>query len=197
MAIHSPSQSEVQVALERRAAFVAAIPRELLDAEDMLPGRVSALNASTRSKLYRVYMVAEDISRVREPFVACKKGCSSCCHMNVSVTKAEADRLAKAVGKSAAILAVAPRHDPGEFAGVPCPFLDEQGACSAYADRPLSCRKHSSFFMNENPCHPSVMNRIKVPMVSFSGLDSALMAASGASGSLVADIRDFFPAKSW
>lgn len=194
--MHLPSQSEIEVALERRAAFVAAIPRELLDVEDLLPGLVSALNASTRSKLHRVYMVAEDISRVRAPFVACKKGCSSCCHMNVSVTKSEADRIARTLGTSAAILDTAPHHDPGEFAGVPCPFLDEQGACSVYADRPLACRKHSSFFVDENPCHPSVMNRIEVPMVSFSGLDNALMTASGASGSLIADIRDFFPARS-
>ncbi len=179
--------------MERRAAFVAAIPQELLDAEDMLPSHVSALNASTRSKLNRVYMVAEDLSRVREPFVACKRGCSSCCHMNVSVTQSEADRLASAVGRSAAILTVSPRHDPEEFTGVPCPFLDAQGACSVYADRPLACRKHSSFFLNDSTCHPSVMHRIEVPMVSFSGLDSALMAASGASGSLLADIRDFFP----
>ena len=179
--------------MERRAAFVAAIPQELLDAEDMLPSHVSALNASTRSKLNRVYMVAEDLSRVREPFVACKRGCSSCCHMNVSVTQSEADRLASAAGRSAAILTVSPRHDPEEFTGVPCPFLDAQGACSVYADRPLACRKHSSFFMNDGPCHPSVMHRIEVPMVSFSGLDSALMAASGASGSFLADIRDFFP----
>lgn len=189
-----PGQSEIEAALERRAAFLAAIPRELLDVEDLLPEFVNALNASTRSKLHRVYMVADDISRVRAPFVACKKGCSSCCHMNVSVTRSEADRIAKTVGTSAAILDAALHHDPGEFAGVPCPFLDERGACSVYADRPLACRKHSSFFADENPCHPSLMNYIAVPMVSFSGLDNALMAASGASGALIADIRDFFPA---
>jgi len=194
MVEHHPSPSEIEVASARRAGFIAAIPQELLEAEDKLPTLVRGLNAGARSKLYRIYQVAEGISRIREPFVACKKGCSSCCHMNVSVTRAEAERIAKAAGRKLAPIASAPRHAPDKFAGKPCPFLDERGSCSIYADRPLSCRKHSSFFESASACHPSVMNAIEVPQVSFSGLDEALFAASGIDGSLVADIRDFFPA---
>lgn len=39
------------------------------------------------------------------------------------------------------------------------------------------------------------MNSIEVPLVAFSGLDEALFAASGMDGALVADIRDFFRAR--
>jgi Fe-S-cluster containining protein len=191
--MHRPTQSDAEGAVQRRAAFVAAIPQDLLSAEDRLPAKVTTLNGSSRSKLSVVYKVADELSRVREPFVACKSGCSSCCNMNVSITRAEADRMARAVGRSAAALSASPRHAPDKFSGVPCPFLTKKGTCSVYADRPLACRKHSSFFMNETPCHPSVMHLIEVPMVSFSGLDAALMVASGAVGPLLADIRDFFP----
>lgn len=192
MVLQHPDRSEFEAAEARRASFISTIPPELLDAEDKLPAQVRSLNAATRTKLHRIYQVAEDLSRVREPFVACKKGCSSCCHMNVSITKAEAERLAKASGRSMARVAAEPRHARDKFAGKPCPFLDPQGACSVYVDRPLSCRKHSSFFDSATACDPRVMNSIKVPLVAFNGLDEALFAASGMDGALVADIRDFF-----
>ena len=192
MVVQQPNRSEIEAAEARRAGFMSAIPPELLDAEDKLPAQVRSLNAATRSKLHRIYQVADDLSNVRGPFVACKKGCASCCHMNVSITKAEAERLAKASGKSMARIAAAPRHARDKFAGKPCPFLDSQGACSIYVDRPLSCRKHSSFFESASACDPRVMNSIEVPLVAFSGLDEALFAASGVDGALVADIRDFF-----
>jgi Fe-S-cluster containining protein len=115
--------------------------------------------------------------------------------MNVSITKAEAERLAKASGRSMARVAAAPRHARDKFAGKPCPFLNPQGACSVYVDRPLSCRKHSSFFESDSACDPRVMNNIEVPQVAFSGLDEALFAASGMDGALLADIRDFFRAR--
>ena len=196
MVVQQPIRSEIEAAEVRRAGFMSAIPPELLDAEDKLPAQVRSLNAATRSKLHRIYQVAEDLSNVRRPFVACKKGCSSCCHMNVSITKAEAERLAKASGRSMARIAAAPRHARDKFAGKPCPFLDSHGACSVYVDRPLSCRKHSSFFESASACDPSVMNNIEVPQVAFSVLDEALFAASGMDGALVADIRDFFRARS-
>lgn len=193
--VEQPSPSELEAAAARRAGFIAAIPPQLIETEDKLPALVRGHNAATPSKLHQIYQVADELSRVRAPFVACKRGCSACCHMNVSLTRAEAERLAKASGRKAARVRSEPRHAPDAFAGQPCPFLDWKGACSVYADRPLSCRKHSSFFETAAACAPSVMNEINVPQVGFSGLDEALFAVSGEDGSLVADIRDFFPAK--
>lgn len=185
---------DTDAASERRASFVAAISRELADAEDSLPGKVATTNASTRSKLRKIYEVADELSRVREPFVACGKGCASCCHMNISITSAEAELLAKASGRRPATLVRSPEHAADAFSGQPCPFLDGQRRCTVYADRPLSCRKHASFFQDDGPCHPSVMNEIEVPQMAFSGLDQALFAVSGEHRNpILADIRDFFP----
>lgn len=194
---HGLTPQDTEVANQRRADFIAAIPPSLAEAEDALPRAIASLNASARSKLYRIYRLADEISKVREPFVACGKGCASCCHMNVSITSAEADRLAKVAGRKVASIPRSRRHADDKFAGQPCPFLSGDDACSVYADRPLGCRKHASFFTHAGPCHTTVMNDVEVPIVGFSGLDGALFSASTEHGQLViADIRDFFPAAS-
>ena len=187
-------QQKIERARERREAFVAAIPVTLREAEDRLPKFVAELNASTRSKLQKIYAIADELSKVREPFVACKDGCASCCHMNVSLTAAEADRLGQAIGRRPATLSRTIKRSNDNFAGQPCPFLDAGHRCSIYAHRPLACRKHSSFFEDDAACRPDVMNDLEVPMLNFTGLDVALFRASDEkSDPVLGDIRDFFP----
>ncbi|CAM3344103.1 Zinc-or iron-chelating protein [Paracidovorax anthurii] len=189
-----PTPDEISEADARRAAFVSAIPTEVSRAEDEIPKVVRQMNAAARSKLQRIYQVADALSEHREPFVACHKGCAACCHMNVSITAVEAERLARASGRRKTPLVSTVDHALDEFSGRPCPFLDGQGDCSVYEDRPLSCRKHASFFKSDIACHPPVMHQIEVPMLRFGGLDEALFALSGDQVSpVLADIRDFFP----
>lgn len=194
MVEHGPTPEQLEAAASRRAAFMAAIPKSVLGDEDNLPTVISSVNASTRSKLYHIYLVADAISEIRKPYVTCAKGCASCCHMNVSITRAEAERLGRAVGREPASILQSLHRSREHFAGQPCTFLGSDGACSVYADRPLSCRKHASFFEDAAPCRPAVMNDIEVPQVAFSGLDQALFTVSVERGDVVlADIRDFFP----
>lgn len=189
-----PTPEEVDAAKARRAAFLAGMPKATLEAEDKLPVLVDRLNASARSKLHRIYSVADEISEWRAPFVACGRGCSACCHMNVSITRAEAERIGSTIGRRPIAVRASAMHPIDKFAGNPCPFLDNVGACSIYADRPLACRKHASFFQDDRACRADLMNAVDAPLVSFSGLDEALFAASEERGEVVlADIRDFFP----
>lgn len=91
---------------------------------------------------------------------ACAARCSACCHIAVSVTPAEAIRVAEQLRQSLS---------PGEFlevsirvavrsqqvsgmtleeraaARIPCVFLDKNGACSIHDFRPLGCRGWTSF----------------------------------------------------
>jgi Fe-S-cluster containining protein len=187
-------QQKIERARERREAFVAAIPVTLRQAEDRLSKVVVELNASARSKLQKIYTIADELSKVREPFVACKDGCASCCHMNVSLTAAEANRLGQAIGRRPLNLLRTIKRSLDHFAGQPCPFLDAGHRCSIYAHRPLACRKHSSFFEDDAACQADVMNDLEVPMLSFSGLDAALFHVSDKkSDPVLGDIRDFFP----
>lgn len=179
---------------ERRAAFIAALPKPLLDREDAIAGEVMRENASARSKLKRVYRVMDHISVYRVGHVACRRGCSACCRMNVTITSLEAETIAAAIGRPAARVTETIAHSQDKFVGTPCPFLvaDE---CSIYDDRPLSCRKHASYFTTEKWCSPPHLNTVQAPLVSFGGLDEALAVISAKRGTVVfADIRDFFGA---
>lgn len=181
----------VRQAEERRAAFLAAVPKPLLDREDAIPDQVANANASTRVKLKRVYLLMDEMSAYRADHVACRRACSACCRMNVTITAAEAEAISAATGRRAANLIRTVEHPQDEFIGTPCPFLagDE---CSIYENRPLSCRKHASYFVSERWCSPPYLNTLQAPLVRFGGLDEALALVSMKKGQIVfADIRDF------
>lgn len=176
----------------RRAAFLASVPKPLLDREDAIRSTVVTENASLRSKLRRVYRVMDELSVHRADHVACRRACSACCRMNVTITALEAENIAATTGRPAAFVEQTIKHPEDRFVGSPCPFLaaDE---CSIYDNRPLSCRKHASYFTTEKWCAPPYLNSIQAPLVRFGGLDEALVVLSARKGTVVfADIRDFF-----
>jgi Fe-S-cluster containining protein len=84
--------------------------------------------------------------------VACRKGCSFCCHVNVSATIPDAILVAAKIqsGPGArfapAIRATAERiaglDAPSRYRqGIPCPML-EDGACGIHEARPTACRAY-------------------------------------------------------
>ncbi len=85
---------------------------------------------------------------------ACKPGCSWCCRMMVTATAPEVLTLAAAIAampeeRAAAVRARIAEAVPA-VAGLdadarrrlarPCPLLEADGRCGAYAARPLACR---------------------------------------------------------
>lgn len=181
-------------ARERRADFFESLPQSLRDDEDAIPEVIRKTNASTRSKLQRVYKLADALMAYREPFTACKKGCADCCRMNISISAVEAARISAASGRQAKQLLKSKWHDVDEFAGDSCPFLGEENACSIYSDRPLACRNHASFDTDSAMCTPTAMNLAEMPMVNYDGLkESMLVLTESSPVPVFADIRDFFP----
>ena len=90
--------------------------------------------------------------------IACKEGCSYCCHLYVQVTPLEAVHLARALrarlsaeelADLQARLAYSHARVRGKNAGarmvmgLPCPLLKD-GRCSSYAERPFVCRGANS-----------------------------------------------------
>lgn len=83
--------------------------------------------------------------------VACRKGCSFCCHINVSVTIPEAILVATALRGDYREFAAAVDATAAQTAGlseierfrraVPCPMLKD-GACGIYDVRPTACRAY-------------------------------------------------------
>jgi Fe-S-cluster containining protein len=85
--------------------------------------------------------------------VTCKKGCTACCHTQVSVTEGEAKLLSKYIKKIPnfdwhKLEKQADAKNSGNlFFKIPydqrgCVFLDEEGSCSVYEDRPSVCRSN-------------------------------------------------------
>jgi len=184
---------DIVAARARRDAFIAAVPKAILDLEDALPEILAKAPGSKRAKLKRIYLAMDQIAKVREPFVACGKGCSDCCKMNISISRIEARAISSAAGRPFADLTESRRHPDAEFVGVPCPFLVDD-ACSIYEHRPIACRKHASFHSSSEWCKPDMLFETTVPMLDFGGVDKAFLETSTDGNQLiVADVRDFFP----
>lgn len=62
----------------------------------------------------------------------CRRGCSACCLDGLSVTRIEAEKIRRAHGDLLSRAAPNPRGA--------CAFLDQEGACRIYEDRPTICR---------------------------------------------------------
>lgn len=186
------NDEDIEHAHVRRNAFMKALDPAIGAREDSIPRRIRALNASPITKLRKIFSVLDDIATAVAPFVACAKGCSACCCMNVTISPLEARLIHSVTGRRFVPLRASRGHDLAEFNGVPCPFLKDS-ACTIYADRPFACRKHytSAFW-----CQPERSAEKQLPLVQFSGAEEAYfdVVRTHAEG-VLADIRDFFPAE--
>jgi len=118
----------------------------------------SITNSVNRVRL--VHEVVDEYSReifelpIVQNMSPCKQGCSACCHTQVSVTQDEAELLITHIEKGLKIdfdrldaQAVA-RNFSEEFYKLSfeqraCVFLDSNGSCSVYEDRPSVCRTNA------------------------------------------------------
>ncbi|MFP6653982.1 MAG: YkgJ family cysteine cluster protein [Myxococcota bacterium] len=72
------------------------------------------------------------LSKIHASRLQCRRGCSSCCLDDLSVTPIEAEKIRRAHGP---LLRNAEPNPRGA-----CAFLDPEGACRIYEDRPTICR---------------------------------------------------------
>jgi uncharacterized protein len=89
----------------------------------------------------------------------CKVGCSACCHTQVSVTHDEAELLVRKINGGISInldqldkQALVSSEDYIQklsYEERACIFLDNEGACKVYADRPSVCRTNAVIGTNE------------------------------------------------
>lgn len=176
----------------RIAQFLKAMPPGLADREDTIQHKLASEHASSRNKLQKIYSLMTELGKVAEPYVACGKGCSACCQMNVMIYQLEANFIEKETGIKPARITRNLSHPLDEFLGVSCPFLKD-GSCTIYEVRPFACRKHFSFDAFPYWCDPAHTLKVKFPMVGFSGVQGAFFdVARRTSSGLFADIRDFF-----
>ncbi|MDP2309319.1 MAG: YkgJ family cysteine cluster protein [Pseudomonadota bacterium] len=105
--------------------------------------------------------------------MSCRVGCTACCHDNPrGVTGVEIERLRRSVDtfpdrarvKSAFARLAAQRADAEAWRRrqEPCPLLDGDGRCRAYAARPLACRAFVAVTPAEwcDPSSPRYADRV-------------------------------------
>jgi uncharacterized protein len=146
--------------------------------------------------LTTIYDYLERYFSYSEGLVACKKGCANCCHIQIILSKFEADFIALHTGL--VINKIQPLFIPNSDGWVdpskPCPFLKDN-SCSIYSCRPMACRTHYNFAPTNEPCQfeskdkgMALINR----ETTFAGVMKAYSEHLDRHGSSVGDIRDFF-----
>jgi Fe-S-cluster containining protein len=158
-------------------------------------------NAITRARLFhnKVDKYAEEVFAhplVKE-FSPCKRGCSGCCHTEVSVTNDESELLASRVKNGLKInlerlhLQKQTAKAGKNFYTLPyesraCVFLGEKGTCEVYTDRPAVCRTNAVLGSSEQ-CSTENGAKTLMRLVKTDAADMAIMGAflvSPKSGSL-------------
>ena len=110
----------------------------------------------------RMFRRMDEATQPLQHGIACRRGCSYCCHYHVYITAAEAFALAELVGKldpnvraqvetrlnenlqAVSVMTV----DQHIHTNMRCAFLDDSGECIAYEIRPSACRGHHAIDVN-------------------------------------------------
>lgn len=121
--------------------------------DDMLPALLSQAYSSFEGNV--------EVQAEGQPYIACHKGCATCCTIRVIATAPEVLMLARYIRANEAALKAAgidlrqrlndtdrATRGLGESQRVAlrrrCPFIDN-GVCVIYPARPLACRGHASY----------------------------------------------------
>lgn len=160
--------------------------------------------SSMRVKLRKLYALVDEAHQNRVSVIACKAGCSACCHIQVEIHEVEARLIGDAIGRKPRQLPPGRHTTPIEQLGrqdTPCTFLD-QGKCSIYDNRPFVCRELTVMDVDALACSFENMylermkdpRRIPVPQLDLPPLRDALLELlKGSKSGAWADIRQFFP----
>jgi uncharacterized protein len=177
--------------VELSGPAVSTVARELggLLASSQVPGT---------PKMNRVMMlrhVAASWSTALAPFSACRKRCSHCCHIAVTIPETEAKLIAKKTGrplhKPLRPRTLADGSDLEQPYGYdhPCIFLKD-GGCSIYEHRPLACRVLVNMDDTDLLCRLQPGKVVPVPYANSSAIQGRFALVT--QNDVFADIRDWF-----
>lgn len=126
--------------------------------------------------------------------VVCKRGCSHCCYVNVSITAYEALYIEETTGHK---ITNGEHKKRGDYTLTPCHFLKDN-ECSIYESRPMACRVFGAFDSPEYCADPTFPAHyiISLVMPGAGGMDAAnhayMMILHYNDGQPIKDIREFF-----
>jgi uncharacterized protein len=169
--------------------------------EPQMPRFNAGINAifnarvSVGSKIAGLWKLTDQMMEYNGNNVACKRGCSHCCHIAVATTPAEAEVIGKRIGREPRKDVVLRDNIDGFDFGYhhPCTFLKD-GQCSIYVNRPLACRIQVSLEADAVPCELHPPETTTVRYINPMKYNYALLQIIGIEKrEAIADIREFFP----
>lgn len=130
---------------------------------------------------------------VAKKFLTCHKGCTACCHSQVSVSRDEAELLAHKVIHEGVEIDLQKLYIQGNVENNPrawfelpynmrgCVFLAEDGACQVYEDRPAVCRTNNAL---SSPSQCDTRDGIEKPvrLLNTEKADMVVIASYEAAG---------------
>lgn len=126
---------------------------------------------------------------------ACRRGCSHCCHIPVSLSETEAKLIAKRTGRQL-MRPLKPerlgaRSDSSDAVGYqkPCVFLKD-GRCGIYEDRPFACR--TLLNVDDVPTLCELVPGVAVPVPYANATPLTAFLVQAVQNDDFADIRDWF-----
>lgn len=168
--------------------LLSGLSESVASREEQLLAEIQSLPGSAIKKLRHLHRALDELGTEIAPFVACRRGCSACCHYNVHLYPIEAELIEKHTG----FKKVKGPHPVLDFTGVPCVFLKD-GQCSIYDVRPMVCRKHVALTNTAYWCEPIRCGSITLPMVHLSQVDASFAYIVQLDGrSAISDIRQSF-----
>lgn len=195
-------RERVPIAIERAHRKIRTVPQSR-EPEQLVRVAQKATTASQR--VIWLQRAAAAWAKPIEKVAACRKGCSHCCHISVTISTTEAAIIGRHVGLKPAqpskavklqsswdlqeglpdVKAISARTESS-----PCPFLVND-ACSIYEARPMACRLLLNLDDDALLCELIPGKTVPVPYANSDQLKMLYLLANVASP--LADIRDFFP----
>lgn len=179
-------------AKENSDQIARTLPPYIRTQEEQLVARFMTHSGNPLSKLKSLYEFMDELYRFVQKFSPCKRGCSHCCHIEVSISELEAEYIRKHEG-----IKTARRPATGGYTyGSPCPFL-KKGSCSIYRSRPFVCRRHVTVDESSKWCRIDFCNSIKLTFPRFSEVETVYGILVQESDYIRRfDIRELFVARS-
>lgn len=162
------------------------MPRRLIIREKKLLKFIKKSNDDPLKMLWKLYALMDDLNAFVQHYTPCKRRCSNCCCIPISITELEVHFIERSlqIKRNENKLAILPE--------IPCPFL-VSNSCSIYMYRPFVCRKNVTFDTSSKWCHAKVGANAAMPSLQFDRIERAyhhLVKISGADK--IYDIRSVF-----
>lgn len=183
-------KAAIEVAKANSAEAGSEMAPSMRDWNARLRINISQVHRRRVQRVMMIHRIVDEMGSVISKHAACRRRCSHCCHIGVTISSTEARILAKASKRPLRDdVTMDLREGSFEDYSKPCPFL-VRGECSVYEARPIACRAHYNMDSDETLCRLRSGVQVPVPYADMTIAKAAMVMTC--EKDVFADIRDFF-----